>query len=994
LPQVATIAPGPPFLDTLARGILDHVIGETADPLAATRVTVLLPTRRACRGLRDAFLRVQGGAAALLPRILPLGDLEDDEATASEILGGAALDLPPALPGLTRQLLLTRLVLAREGDMTPAQAARLALDLAHLLDLARTERIALDSLTTLIPEDSPLAEHWRETLAFLRILTQAWPAILEETGHLDPADHRDRLLAAQARAWASHAPAGPVIAAGSTGSIPATGDLLAVVASLPNGLVVLPGLDRSMDDASWEALEDSHPQAGLKRLLRRLNLDRTAIPDFPGQRPPTATARARALLVTEAMRPAATSDAWRTLAERTEAFSGALDGLTLVEAPGPKDEAAAIALILREALETDGRTAALVTPDRALARRVVAALGRWDLAVDDSAGRPLAQTPVGAYLRLAAEAAADRFGPITLLSLLQHPLAAGGQAPGDFRAQLRRFDREVLRGPRPDPGLAGLRAALEERGMAETLGPWLEDLAERAAPFLAVMEGEARPFAEILEPHMRFCEALADAEEHRQPVSGATRLWSGDAGEAAARLAADLAEAAESLGPIEPRHYPALLDALMGGLPVRPRRDIHSRLFIWGPLEARLQRADVTVLGGLNEGTWPAEVDTGPWMSRPMLRDVGLPQPERRVGLSAHDVAQALHAPEVVLTRSDKVDGAPTVPSRWVTRLSAVVKAAGLDADWAAAKARGATVLAWAGALEQPEGPVVRSPRPAPCPPLADRPRRLSVTRIETWMRDPYALYAEFILGLKELDPLEADPGASDYGTLVHAALERFAKDHPRTVPADIEGVLERLGAEVFAEHMARPGVRAFWWPRYQRIAAWFADQERARRERIVETHAELKGEVTLEGPGGPFTLTATADRIDVLTDGTLAVLDYKTGMPPARKEVDAGFAPQLPLEAALATAGAFPGVPARPVSELTFWKLRGDKKGGEIRPATDAPAEAADTALKGLAALIAAFDTPDTPYLARPHPDHAPRFNPYQHLARVKEWADGEDGE
>ncbi|MCF8490632.1 MAG: double-strand break repair protein AddB, partial [Rhodospirillum sp.] len=969
---MSTIPPGPPFLDTLARGIvatLDQA-GVRAedraedravpDPLAATRVTVLLPTRRACRGLREAFLRVQGGTAALLPRILPLGDLEEDEAAAMDMLGpsvGGLLDLPPALPGLTRQLLLTRLILARDGDMTPGQAARLALDLGHLLDQAQTERVGLETLSALVPEDSPLAEHWRQTLAFLGILTQVWPAILEDLGHLDPADHRDRVLAAQARAWRHHAPPGPVIAAGSTGSIPATADLLSVIASLPQGQVVLPGLDRTMDEASWDALEDTHPQAGIKRLLARLGVDRSEVVDFSdvarvASGPQTArvasgpqTARvasgpqtARALLVGEAMRPAATSHAWRDLAARRGTFTGALDGLTLIEAPGPRDEAAAIALILREVLETDGRTAALITPDRALARRVVAALGRWGLDVDDSAGRPLAQTPVGSFLRLAAEAVADQLGPISLLSLLQHPLAAGGEEPGAFRARLRLLDREVLRGPRPDPGFPGLRAALVERDMVERLGPWLDRLEILAAPFLAVMTGEARPFAEILEPHMRFCEGLATSEEFGQPVPGASRLWVGDAGEAAARLASDLTEAAGHLGPVEPRHYPALLDALMGGLPVRPRRDLHSRLSIWGPLEARLQRADITVLGGLNEGTWPAQMDTGPWMSRPMLQRFGLPQPERRVGLAAHDVAQALHAPEVVLTRSGKVDGTPTVPSRWITRLDAVVEAAGLKSDWEDAKARGAALLAWARALEQPEGSPRRSVRPHPTPPLADRPRRLSVTRVETWMRDPYALYAEFILGLKELDSLEADPGAADYGTLVHAALERFAKDYPRGLPGDPEEILDRIGREVFADHMARPGVRAFWWPRFQRVAKWFADQERARRDRVVEVHAELRGMLTLDGPGGPFTLTATADRIDVFTDGTLAVLDYKTGTPPARKEVDAGLAPQLPLEGGPASRGAFPRVPPPPVSGLGFLEVRGGRGGGGMRPASGGP--------------------------------------------------------
>ncbi|GEO82778.1 double-strand break repair protein AddB [Pararhodospirillum oryzae] len=1012
MPAVASIPAALPFLDTLAAGLI-ATLGRNPDPLALASATVLLPTRRACRALREALLRAQGGQASLTPRIVPLGHLEEDETLGAETLGadplgagrGETLDLPPALPGPTRLVLLTRLVLARSPDMTPAQATRLAGDLARLLDQAQTEGVDLNRLPDLLreaPRAAELARHWHLTVDFLGLLTTVWPPLLEAHGALDAAEHRNRVLARQAAAWARHPPAGPILAAGSTGSIPATAALLRVIADLPQGLVILPGLDTSLDEESWNALEDTHPQAGLRRLLEDLGLTRADVRPYPppGVDLPHLTgcaSPARARLVSEALRPAATTDAWRHLGPVAPELAGALEGLSLVEAPTEREEAAAIAVVLREALETPGRTAALVTPDRTLARRVVAALDRWGMQVDDSAGQPLGLTPVGTFLRLAAHAVAENLAPVPLLALLQHPLAAGGEAPAVFRARARRLDREVLRGPRPAPGFAGLAAALaplakDAPRTHASLSRALSRLEALAAPFIAVMARPGAPLADLLEAHLRFAEALAAARVDGVLVPGPARLWAGEAGEAAALALAALAEAAPPLDNLAPRHYPALFDALIGQGIVRPRFDRHPRLALWGPLEARLQRPDVLILGGLNEGTWPAQVETGPWMSRPMMDVLGLPQPERRVGLAAHDIAQALHAPTLVLTRSTRVEGSPTVPSRWLTRLQTVVGAAGLGEAFARARAAGAARLAWARALEQPEGPPVRAPQPAPCPPVEVRPRRLSATRVETWMRDPYAIYAEFILGLRPLDPLDADPSRAEYGTLIHKALEDFVIKYPEALPENVETELIALGTERFKDHMARPGVRTFWWPRFQRIAAWIAREEVRRRPDLLSVWAEATARLTLEGPAGSFLLTATADRLERRRDGTVGLIDYKTGMPPSAREIGAGLAPQLPLEAALAQRGGFKEVGNASVGELAFWRLTGTREGGQARLATADPAEAAKTALDGLKGLIAVFDRPETPYLARPHPDHAPRFNPYQHLARVGEWAGAED--
>jgi ATP-dependent helicase/nuclease subunit B len=986
-PRVFTIPAGMPFVDALAAGIAGRS-GPEPEDLADSRV--LLPTRRACRALGEAFLRRGGGRPLLLPRMTPLGDLDEDELALEGWSDTGALDLPPALDGLRRQMLLTRLVMAFEKrpGIPPEQAARLAAELARLLDQVRTERLDFARLPDLVPELHRESEHWRVVLDFLCILTERWPTVLEGEGAIDPADRRNRLLEAQAALWRARPPGHPVIAAGSTGTLPATADLLAVVASLPQGALVLPGLDREMDEESWRALEPTHPQYGMARLLARLEVDRRDVPDWPapglGATPP-----ARVRLVAEALRTPETTHRW---AEAPPPPPEALEGLGRVDCPTPREEAAAIALMLREVLETPGRRAALVTPDRGLARRVAAELERWGVEVDDSAGTPLSHTPPGAFLHLAAGFALAEAAPVSLLALLKHPLAGGGLDPVQLRGLARRLEVLALRGPRPAPGLAGLHRALHEaagqrKQISMDLEDWLRGLEALARPLFHAVARKRILLTQVLEAHVAFAEGLAATATE----AGARRLWSGEAGEAAATFVADLRDAARDFPAIRGADYPGLLMALMEGRVVRPAHGRHPRLAIWGLLEARLQQADRLVLGSLNEGSWPPEVRPGPWMSRPMQKEFGLPLPERRVGLAAHDFAQAISAPEVILTRSLRVDGQPTLPSRWLARLDNLLEGRGLAIPSAA------RWLHWAEDLDRPAAVRPRAP-PRPAPPVEARPNRLSVTRVETWIRDPYALYADKILGLEPLDPLEADPGAAERGTAVHAALEAFLKEFPDHLPPDAEERLIDMGREAFGATLAWPAVRAFWWPRFRRIARWFVAREKARRaEGIRPLAVEARAEYAVPVAGIPFTLHGRADRIDLLPDGGLALVDYKTGVPPSWKEVRAGLAPQLPLEGAMAAAGAFEAVRAGRVEALTYYRLSGGREPGKetTMPEGDAP-EVCRQALDGLARRVAAFRNPATPYLSRLRPKFANRPGDYDHLARVAEWSAGgeEEGE
>ena len=1016
-----TIAPDRPFLATLAGGLMRM---SASDPLLLPRATVLLPTRRAVRSLREAFLRAtsdgrEAGTPLLLPRMRPIGDLDSEELSLVEpAVGEETLAVPPDIPELRRRLLLTQLVLRwgeRRGEdrLFPGQAASLAASLARLLDRVATDGARFEGIRDLVPEN--LAAHWQIVHRFLEILPQHWPGILAAEGALDPAERRNRLLQQQAAIWRRSPPSDPVIAAGLAGGIPAMTELLSVVAGLERGAVILPGLDRTRDDAEWLAIgEDaSHPQHLMAGLLKAFDLTPAEVREWPPEparsRGPDALsdlplfariansdatlthpalshaagegakrseagegARARRIrLIGEALRPAATTDAWRRLPTQP---ADTLDGVSRFDCASAQQEAVTIALLLRRKLETPGATAALVTPDRELARRVAAELRRWDIEIDDSAGLPLNRTPPGVFLRLVLELADSRLAPVPLLAVLKHPLAAGGITPVAFRDLARQLEQAIL-GPRPAPGFAGLAAALN--GTNEGLRRFADRLQACLGTLPELLDADAVPLSRLAASHIEAAERLAATTTQ----TGGERLWHEAAGEAAAHFCHELIDAARDFPQLPGRHYPALFEALAAGAVVRPAFGRHPRLAIWGLLEARLQQADLLVLGGLNEGSWPGPAEHDPWMSRQMRREFGIAVPERAIGIAAHDFAQALAAPEVALTRAARSEGVPTVPSRWLLRLDTVLGAAGLDGAL-----RPDDTVQRAVALIDEADEYRPLPSPEPRPPLAARPRKLSVTQIETWLRDPYAIYARHILGLRPLDELDADPGRAELGTIIHRALDEFVHCFPRGLPADAEAELLQIGREQFGPFLSRPGAWAFWWPRFERIARWLVAEERARRSTIAESLSECDGHWTLYSRGGPFTITAKADRIDRLTDGGFLLVDYKTGAVPSTKTVQAGFAPQLPLEGAILRAGGFGGVGGS-APALEYWRLSGGRPPGERRAIDEGdPGVLIDRVVARVKALVERFDDPDTPYLAVPSPRWAPRFSDYRHLERLAE--------
>jgi ATP-dependent helicase/nuclease subunit B len=1029
--RVFTIPSSAPFLPVLIRALRDGrlIDGFAPGPLDWADVTVFLPTRRACRLARDAFLHVLGVEAAVLPRIVPIGDIDEDELVFAEMatgdLAAEALALPPALSPLERRFLLAQLVrkwaeriAPRAGETTlvvrhPAAALALADDLARLIDDMTTREVPWDRLDGLVPDE--LDQYWQLTLQFLSIAREHWPGILADRGVIEQAARRDRLIAAEAKRLSSN-PGKPVIAAGSTGSMPSTARLLTAIAGLRHGAVVLPGLDTGLDEESWDAIGGAarrgrplqppapgHPQSAMHRLLAHMGLKRRDVGILVEPSP-----HGREMLMSETLRPAAVTDKWRTRLDAIGVAVGpALAGVTVIEAANAEEEALAIAVALRESLTMPERVTALVTPDRALARRVAVMLQRWNIEAEVSDGDPLSETEAGVFCRLVAEAALSELAPVPLLALLKHPLARFG-AHAHLERGVAALELALLRGPRPGAGSRGLIAAFAGfRGELAKLKSGEVSDVHRSEPRAALPPWELDEAEELLQRIAAALEPLesvaalsrsqdfaALAARHREAVRQAGTDAAGDifAGRDADALAATFDDIIEKVGrdpyPVTADDYLEVFDAAIADRMVRRPSVPGNRIRIYGPLEARLTGIDRVVMGGLVEGVWPPDPRTDPWLSRPMRFALGLDPPERRIGLAAHDFAQLLGAPEAFLTWPAKRGGAPSVASRFVQRLAAI---AGPEA-WEAAAGRGRRYLALARRLDAPDAPPKPVARPAPRPPRAARPSSLSVTEIEHWLRDPYTIYARHILRLPQLDPVDAPPGAAERGSFIHDAIGDFAKTYVEALPDDPFNELLRLGRARFASFKDFPEARAFWWPRYQRIARWFAGYEKQRRAGLASAHAEIRGELSIAAGDRTFRLTGRADRIERLASGGYAVIDFKTGTLPTSKQVQIGVSPQLTLEAAMLRNGAFPGFdPRGTVSELVYVRLNGGNPAGEefiVKLKDRTPDAAADAALAELKSLVARFDDESTPYRPLVLSMWKTRYGAYDDLARVKEWS------
>ncbi|MEZ5753429.1 MAG: double-strand break repair protein AddB [Paracoccaceae bacterium] len=964
-PRVFYLSPGVDFAPTLVAGLRARMAGHPPEAMAG--VTLFLNTNRMRRRVADAFC---AGGAGFLPRLRVLTDVCE---------GMSLPGLPAAVSPLRRRLELSQLIarlLEAQPDLAPRAALYdLADSLATLMDEMQGEGVSPDAIAALDVSDH--SAHWARTRAFLSIVAPYFSG----AGAPD-AEARQRLAVDRIAAlWQADPPQGPVIVAGSTGSRGTTAALMQAVAGLPQGALVLPSLDPDMPGWVWDRLTDAmtgedHPQFRFRRLMERLDIDASAIRPWTEA---VAPAPMRNRLISLSLRPAPVTDQWLAEGASLPDLAKATETLSMIEAPTPRAEALAIALILRQAAE-DGTTAALISPDRMLTRQVIAALDRWGITPDDSAGRPLALSAPGRLLRHVAALMGRRLTSDVLLAVLKHPLAFSGADRGDHLLFTRLLEMQLRRkGPAFPDGAALLAwAAVRKEGGILAWATALAALIDRAAGITTAS------LADLVAAHRALTEGFARGTA----PDGSGILWDKEAGAEAQKLISGLAAEADAGGILTPVEYRDLFDAVIARGEVRETVTAHPGILVLGPREAREQGVDLVILGGLNDGAWPRLPEPDPWLNRRMRKEAGLLLPERQVGLSAHDYQIACAAPRVILTRALRDAEAETVPSRWINRLMNLMEGLpekrGPEA-LAAMKARGRLWLDMAAALEQPTAEMRTDPRlepagrPSPQPPVPARPKELSLTRISLLIRDPYAIYCRYVLRLRRLDPLRHEPDAALRGQILHLILEAFVKERPtHEGPQQGRIRLMETATRILGEQVPWPAARALWLARLERAADFFLAIDS--RDGGVPVALEGKGGVTVAPLD--FRLVGTPDRIDRLPDGKLHILDYKTGTPPSQAAQKA-FDKQLLLAAAMAERDAFAGLEGSEVARITYVGLGSKPKVEETEITPQITAEA----WEGLVALISHYARPGAGYTARRAVQKERFEGDYDHLSRHGEW-------
>lgn len=982
-PRVFNMPSGVPFLPSLAMGLRD-IYGERLQDCL-----ILLPTRRAVRALGNAFVGEAG--ASLLPRMRPLADINPEEPPFEP--GELAGLVTPAIDPMQRRFEMAQLIFhyhKKISDLPLDAAGALALadPLIAILDDADMEQADISRISELKEIRDFASEHFQNAITLYKIVQDYWPARLAEINLMQPFERRVALLEALTEIWEKEPPSYPVIIAGSTGTLAASARLMRCVAHMKEGMIILPGLNTAVPDEAWTDVGPQHPQNSLKNLINVIGIERGDVPDWGYiSKGAAQDMDARRRVISEALVPIEATGDWPSRIETlrksaakdsVDIFEDALTGLSLIEADNDEEEALAIALIMRETLQTKGQTAALVTPDPALARRVKARLRRWDVEVDYSQGEPLEETSLGAFLAAILARHENPQNEVELTVLCKHPLM-GGQ---DIKSDWLTFEHE-LRGARNKPALESFTA--------------FKKLKHAFVPLANLTQGTADIWAKAL---AETAETLAAQDG----VDGAARLWVNDAGEKAASLIEDLIKHGAYLPVMNCESFTRLFGNLMRGKVVRPRYGTHPRLSILGPLEARMLTADRIILGGLNEGIWPAAPSIEPFLSRGMRQSLGLSLPERRFGLSAHDFAELAANPDVILTRSKRSDDGPKVASRWLWRLQTLMKGALPKLDGDAEEnvlASANRYLDWARAMDYVSPDEVKtnqisrpSPKPHPDERWPDGRRKLSITKIKTWIRDPYSIYAQYILRLKPLNDLDRALDARDYGNALHKGLEDFTNAHMKTLPKNSE----RLLVESFKEAMKAENYPDYdiakETARLEKIAAkvipWMNDR-RARGWAV--RGVEPDGELFLKEQ--KFTLTGKADLIEKGPLG-FAVTDYKTGTPPTAAVLNVGFDPQLPLSALMLREGAFEKQGTGETEELNYIHLKGAGESdlehrragvaGKDQIAKSA-SEYADFGLTIISNLVLNYAKAETGYASQPRAQFTYDYGDYDHLARRDEW-------
>jgi ATP-dependent helicase/nuclease subunit B len=989
-PRVFTIAPGKRFLPILADAIKNSsLLFEHTKTRPLSDWTILLPTRRAARELTNILAESFGGKSTLMPIIKPIGDLDEEN------LNNEAGDLPVAISPIAQIFILLDLLkqwanenplvkLAQEISVSPAQSFSLALSLQQLVNQIETEETNLDRLSDVYHED--LSEHRNAILSLIGLVKIALPQRLYAERKFGQAERRSRMLRLKSEDISAGRFKGPIIAAGSTGTIPATRALLKAIAEHPQGAVILPGLDQHCDEETWQKIEPEHPQFSLKTLIESLNINRDEIAVLG---PPSGD---RQWLASELMRPSATAEKWQlSITNRKTEIDKAIHGVKYIEAQSRHLEARSIALILRHALETPKQTAALITPDRNLAKRVKAELQRWNISIDDSAGEPLAQYGLADLTMRLLNAIRQNFSAASLVNLFTHQDCHLGFGREAFATMFKQFEIVVLRGYGGSTGIGSINSSFDRAFQSHIKKMRVHPLVQALTDEDWQQLHKLKIFiATALKPLERT--TLLPLADQIQCIKNCLETLAPNFDS----LLAENQSFAEVIYEIECeafRHPVCTLEAAgivishaLQTTPFRSVRTNQNRLAIYGVLEARLLPIDVVILGGLNEGKWPAQPDPGPWLNRSMRKIFSLQQPEREIGVSAHDFAQGFGYDQVYLSWSNRIDGVPHIPSRWILRLLTVLQAANINLE----TIQDQYWLRLATELDSPTF-VLPFAKPKPTPPIAARPTNFSVSGVEKLIRDPYALYASKLLRLESLPKLDQDADAKLRGILFHEAINQWNKQNSLLPPEKSLELLLTEGRKIFAPFENDIEIISFWWPRFVKMATWLIDQEQELRKNIAQVHAEVEGAVSFDIGGTVYHLTARADRIDILRNSSARLIDYKTGEPPSIKQVRSGMSPQLPLEAAILDRSGYKEIGALKCSQMIYLKINGAKAGGKL---IDVEADEGQTLvdlgnkhLNEFKTLLREYSKLGQPYYPRANMHLETDVSDFDHLSRYAEW-------
>lgn len=976
--NIFNISPLYPFLDVLVQFVIDSAHKQNIN---IANDIILLPTRRACRALKDVFAKLSAGNS-LLPKILPLGDIDEDGFAFLDYQNDNLdlMDLPPAIPDIERNLILSSLIKKKSPSLNDEQAFSLAVDLAHLMDVVEMEMLDFKNLQYIVPEN--LSLYWQENLEFLQIITDWYPQILKERGYLNPVDRKIKLIYKQVEVWQKYPIKGRIFACGSTASLVPISYMITSISNMENGYVVLPHLDKILSDEDFYNVGQNHPQYGMKNLLIKMKVKREEVIDLKPLNPIKNIAdKDREILSSFIMLNSSLSQTWQNMPKLN---NDVLNGVEKLSLNNDADETLAIAFTIRKMIEENKKTL-LITPNRNIAKAVASELKRWNIDVDDSAGTGASEIPTGNYFILLINAIVDNFAPIPLLSILKHSLSHFNMDKVYLDSLVDNFEQFILRENFLLTDIDLIISKCEEFSFINNkfdINPILNILyyiKKSLSSFLNLFNEDGKAFLfDMLTEHIKLVENFVQNNQ-KEPDFYLNALYKGDLNSQFSEGLRNLLDSlyklkGDDISKMTLKSYRDFIANYLFNLKLRPVIQSHPLIAIMNSIEARLLNADVFILAGLNENTFPSVSADDPWMSRPMKAEFKLPLPERKIGLSSHDFVEFFCKKNVILTRSQKSDGLNTIESRWLQKLDAIIKISNINFS------SNNDILNWIQVFTKPLCDVQKCKRPMPCPPLYARPKELWATSIEKLYRDPYIIFARYILNLKKLKDINADTLPADFGDIVHACLEEFKNKNLSSID-ELKQIFIRKS---LAFHNI--DIIDFWFKQFDDIAKNFIDYENNIKDSVKQSFTELEGSLKITDF---FTLKAKADRIDILNDNNAVVMDYKTGYAPSDKEVLSGYAPQLPLEALILNNNGF-NIKNAKTSSMLYLKLS-SKDGKYITNIDKNIDEILDNTYKSLIEIVSKFYDENTPYISRPNPnklgDMIKKYSDYNHLARVKEW-------